>query len=100
MFPSDSTLIQDEWCSNTYQSTECASIQADAIDVVYDQVMTLMNVSGALLVLLVVDMVLAMFISVKLVAMPIIMLSMQAVSSYLLIVPAAVSKSGLLCTII
>ncbi len=59
-----------------------------------------MNVSGALLVLLAVDMMLVMFISVKLVAMPIIMLSMQAVSSYLLIFPAAVSKSGLLCTTI
>ncbi len=93
---SDSTLIQDEWCWIIYQSTECASIQAEALDFFNGRISTIMNWIGVLLIFLVVDMAVEMFISVRLVAVPIIMLSMQAMASYLLILPAAVSKLGLL----
>ncbi len=59
-----------------------------------------MNVVGAILIFLMLDMALAMFISAKLVGVPIIMLSMQAVSSYILMIPATVSESVLFFTTI
>ncbi len=83
-----------------YQSTLCAVIQAQAIDIIHSRVSVLMTWSGVLFILLVADMGVEMFISVRLVTVPIITLSMQAVASYLLILPATVSKHGLFCTML
>ncbi len=78
------------------QSTECTRIKDEAIDSFDDRISVIMNWTGALLFLLVVTTAVEMFVSVKLVAVPIIMLSLQSMASNILILPAAVSILGLL----
>eukprot|EP00611_Tribonema_gayanum_P004862 TRINITY_DN1409_c0_g1_i1.p1 TRINITY_DN1409_c0_g1~~TRINITY_DN1409_c0_g1_i1.p1 ORF type:complete len:422 (+),score=119.76 TRINITY_DN1409_c0_g1_i1:62-1327(+) len=80
------------WCQAEQDgATDCAEIQQKALDAAKNVVRQAMNIAGAVAIVSVAEMIAAMFLTVRLVTVPIIMRSMQSVINYLMLCPVVAS---------
>jgi hypothetical protein len=82
---------QEAWCVANYGETNCAEIREAGLSRTSNAIGNWMTVAGVASLFSVLEMIAAMWLSVKLVTVPIIMRSMQRMVTYLMFLPGVAS---------
>ncbi|CAM9337449.1 unnamed protein product [Ascophyllum nodosum] len=78
---------QEAWCEEKFDSDRCTDIKEEAVDKAVQFLSFYMNVAGGLSLSSVVEMLVSLVLTVRVVTVPIIMRSMQSMINYLMVFP-------------